>query len=316
VNRFCLELVFWLEAVRSEASIANNSFDRAPIWSQLKLRHVKLEQIHRQKEGRFQTLLNKIRNGVTLEPHEWYNLEEKKHLPPHIFSIRLMSRKKQVDMFNDNELCKIKNITMSWRAVDTVIKLSPRSESKLPSEQNTMGEATGQQYKVVDEIRIKEKIGEYKRLIVNYHRFPSELYLKVGAKVVLLHNLDPPNGLVNGSQGEIVGLKGFDDSPDKQTHSRSQIAAFEGFRRANHYGRPVVCFANGCETSIMPIVQNSLQGPSSDRYLLSRTQIPLALAWALSIHKSQGMTLGYAEVSSKDNLSRVSSMSVCPELQH
>src|ERR1700693_3306189 len=39
---------------------------RAPVWRELKLRHVKLEQIHRQKDTRFQDILNKIRDGTDL----------------------------------------------------------------------------------------------------------------------------------------------------------------------------------------------------------------------------------------------------------
>ncbi|EPE28579.1 P-loop containing nucleoside triphosphate hydrolase [Glarea lozoyensis ATCC 20868] len=273
---------------------------KAPVWDQLNLRHVKLEQIHRQKDGRFQTLLNKIRNGAELTQYEWEDLERKKTLPPHIFAIRLMSRKIQVDRFNDNELSKIQNTTMSWKAIDTVIKLHPRNKYDYFPYKDIMNEETRQQYWRIENIRIEEKINEYKRLVGDYHRSSSELYLKVGAKVVLLHNLDPSSGLVNGSQGEVVGFKGFQDALDVKKHGRIEIEAFERFRKSNHFGRPIVHFARGNPVVIKQITLDSLQGPADDRYLLSRTQIPLALAWALSIHKSQGMTLDYAEVSSKD----------------
>ena len=36
---------------------------RAPVWAELRMRYVKLEQIHRQKDAGFQDVLNKVRNG-------------------------------------------------------------------------------------------------------------------------------------------------------------------------------------------------------------------------------------------------------------
>ena len=47
---------------------------KAPVWELLHLRHVKLEQIHRQKDASFQSIFNKLRNGQPLEDDEWTQL--------------------------------------------------------------------------------------------------------------------------------------------------------------------------------------------------------------------------------------------------
>jgi ATP-dependent exoDNAse (exonuclease V) alpha subunit len=125
----------------------------------------------------------------------------------------------------------------------------------------------------------------------------SRLILKIGAKVVLLTNLSLKSGLVNGSQGEVVG---FTDSKAWQEAdlTEDEKGHLEQFKGLNHTLRPVVKFTNGRTQTIRPKTQGCQKGTSKDPYFVSRTQIPLTLAWALSIHKSQGMTLDYVEVCS------------------
>lgn len=101
------------------------------------------------------------------------------------------------------------------------------------------------------------------------------LRLKVGAQVILLRALDAASGLVNGARGVVVR---FDTSGTAST------------KRSGNW--PVVRFVNGgTEKVVTPEVFSLQQG---GRTLASRLQIPLDCAWALSIHKSQGMSVDSA----------------------
>ena len=95
---------------------------------------------------------------------------------------------------------------------------------------------------------------------------PEVLKLKVGATVMALKN-DPEKKYVNGSVGRVVGFDG-------------------GF---NDY--PIVEFNNGKVTTMSPDIW---ERRDDNRKLAEMHQVPLKLAWAITVHKSQGMTLDAA----------------------
>ena len=100
---------------------------------------------------------------------------------------------------------------------------------------------------------------------------PSRLVLKVGAQVMLLKNINLSSGLVNGARGVVAKF----DNGFPVVH----------FRSGGHYHAKMETWS--IKTASSAIIQ--------------RKQIPLKLAWAFSIHKSQGLTLDCVEMS----LSRV-----------
>ena len=115
------------------------------------------------------------------------------------------------------------------------------------------------------------------------------LPLKIGAQVMLSRNI-PDKGLVNGSRGMIVGFV------DQTTTGRELILDTKtaSFSSGTVLTFPVVRFDNGV---IMTMTHQAIwqAGQGRDGSLL-RIQFPLKLAWALTVHKSQGMTLSRAEV--------------------
>lgn len=87
----------------------------------------------------------------------------------------------------------------------------------------------------------------------------DELVLKLNAQVMLIKNLDVGNSLVNGARGCVVA---FSDS-----------------------NLPVVKFLNGSQLTIK--YESWSFRLSADGPMVTRKQLPLQLAWAISIHKSQ-----------------------------
>ncbi|RMZ33406.1 hypothetical protein D0859_02452 [Hortaea werneckii] len=294
-------------------------------WAACDFRYFELKQIHRQSDKRFIDILNKCRYGQSLTPDQRQLLLKPKPVP--VGAVKLLPRKAEVESENRRNFASLPAQARRFECHDCFIW---RNEEQTPELQ-------------------KHRSPRYADrpngplLSLKDHRLEEAIELKQGMLVILLVNLDFKLGLVNGSQGKIIGWEAHSDakvfppreerrmpssprksrpsakydSPSKFRSRRggpssptrfgggestslkpehvvikeSQTRAFIGRNAPTTAFWPVVAFHNGVTQAIYPHCELSELGAEEPYSVLGRTQMPLLAAWAITVHKSQGMTL-------------------------
>jgi hypothetical protein len=114
----------------------------------------------------------------------------------------------------------------------------------------------------------------------------AELLLARSARVMLTANLWVSTGLVNGAMGTITDIL-FKEKPEDTSLPTVILVSFD------KYHGPTLTKLEGIPVVPITPIRRMWEGKSG---LCSRLQLPLSLAWAITAHKSQGLTLPKAVI--------------------
>jgi ATP-dependent DNA helicase PIF1 len=154
-------------------------------------------------------------------------------------------------------------VNPEYRTEETYVYLTPKNVDAEAINEEKLSQLKGKMHRF--QARIEGEFGK------EYYPTRSILNLKVGSQVMMVNN-DYKNRWVNGTMGKVLAIKRYDDA----------VAV-------------VVELEDGEEVKVYPYTWEIHRfflktGALQSEGIGSFTQFPLVLAWALTIHKSQGKT--------------------------
>ena len=118
---------------------------------------------------------------------------------------------------------------------------------------------------------------------------PKTLHLGIGSRVMLLRNIETKAGLVNGAQGTVMDFQWLHDNITST--SKFPCAVLVLFDNPN-----VGAVFDENEPTPIAIKPVSVTFYDSNKNTITRTQFPLCVSYAVTVHKIQGVTLHNAAI--------------------
>ncbi|GLB36504.1 putative dna repair and recombination [Lyophyllum shimeji] len=246
---------------------------------------VMLTRVFRQKDEAFVDMLNAMRFGQidAKAVAAFSTLSRKVEYADGIEPTELFSTRQEVDNANASRLRQLNTESHTYVASDYA-GVDSNGHPITPMQMSRLLE------RLVVQKQIHLKV---RPILISPTVLRQALVLQVGAQVMLVKNL-VQGSLVNGSVGQVMRFSTAEDALKEHTN----IAGVDRGERPrlppSGFVWPIVRFIGGQETMIIPqeFTINNANGETEAR----RDQVPLILAWALSVHKSQGQTLERVKV--------------------
>ncbi|XP_064625952.1 uncharacterized protein LOC135486782 [Lineus longissimus] len=264
---------YQLPPVRATRLVTMNKKDTRNIWTS-NFQLIELTEIMRQQEeANFAHLLNRIRTREKTTPLQDTDEAIVKSRviqctpsDPDYPSeaLHVYSTKKEVQAYNVSKLYQLQDTTVvTLRAEDS-------RHNKLTG--NERGTASSQSAKGDD--------------------IPKSIEIALNAKVMLLRNLDVSDGLVNGAIGVVTSILPSSNNNKLPPAIAIQFDDPKVGKKAMNNNK----YKSSIPAGSVPIepIQVKLENTN-----ITRTQYPLTLAWACTIHKTQGRTMKEIVVSLK-----------------
>ena len=286
---------FQLPSVGSEV-ICKNPFDNCGyLWSQFVL--YRLEEIIRQRgDSEFGDSLNDIRTRKRVKVGQRTAKGE---------SSKMKSKEYEYEPLSSKTETLLKSREIKYAPEDAsyptdVLHLYARNAAVAEHNRRIL-QTVCQNVRKIEAVDFLENKGKRQRLaepIVlkdpKEYQLP-ELHLAEGARIILKYNLDVSDGLCNGATGQIVKI--YDG---KLPYGQPEVL-FIKFDN-DKVGRTLrmnTVYPSGIPDNTVPIkpFKGVVRRHGSKTV---RSQFPITLAWAITIHNSQGQTLQRAVVSFKN----------------
>ena len=234
--------------------------------------HIQLVTMFRQTDPLYIDILQQIRVGELTEENkkilqgyvkrEYDPVQHNDCILTKLFPIR-----SKADYVNQAQFAKIEEKEYTFDCIKKT-DCSTYIENNIPLSLETMIKCRALEQKDID--------FELETLLSNTGCNES-ISLKKGCAVMCTVNIDMESGICNGSQGTIIGLTTTGSGPGPGLGIGEAL--------------PIVKFSNGQVRTIQRHYWQSEEYPT-----IAIGQIPLTLAWALTIHKIQGATMSMAEI--------------------
>jgi ATP-dependent DNA helicase PIF1 len=237
----------------------------SPQWNNTFTAVIQLTKIFRQTDQAYTKVLNQIRVGrLSKSAYELLLPHIGKTLPETFKPTILLPRRRDVEMINAAEFIKLVG-------EEKIYKLSQADAPPVQQVQVALQATLLMPMPAMQHISQEQREMEY-NLLVNSIMADKEIILKKGTQVMCIANIDMESSepIVNGSQGIVIDFVG---------------------------GLPLVQFNNGAKRTVGYHTWSSEMSPS-----IGVKQIPLIYAWAITIHKAQGVSLDMAQIDAGSNI--------------